>query len=280
MKASATFYAFLVLGTIISCSDKADAPRIKVLSQDGRALLKTLSVPLEGGSFTLTAKSESSLDIFYQQSPDTQEWFKLLDVSREQDGLYKVKCSAAPLENTLDLRSGSLSFSSPEDCLGKFLNVRQGYERVWQETYQKMQDGVLVLAPGESWQSGLINGISSIKKGCIALQTRIDPATSEEDDLFPGTLLVELNGGGLFSEIERTVCQIDVPLSSSFTTSSFHRLIIYNSGLVFSSESSVILTVPASASAPVIIDNLSVYELPAGEEEIDAISDDDEYDDE
>ena len=278
MKASATLYACFVLGAILSCSNKDDGPRIEVLSQDGRALLKTLAVPLEGGSFTLTAKSMSSLDIFYEQSPDAQEWFKLLDVSREQDGLYKVKCSAAPLENTLDLRSGSLSFSSPEDCLGKFLNVRQGYEKVWQETYQKMQDGVLVLSPGESWQSDFISGISSIKKGYISFQARIDP-TQEEDDL-SGILCVELLGGGLFSEIERGVYQIDVPLSPSFSPSSFQKLIIYNSGRVFSSESSIILTVPASASAPVIIDNLSVYELPADEAGIDAISDDDEYDDE
>ena len=278
MKASATLYACFVLGAILSCSKKDDSPRIEVLSQDGRALLKTLAVPLEGGSFTLTAKSMSSLDIFYEQSPDAQEWFKLLDVSREQDGLYKVKCSAAPLENTLDLRSGSLNFSSPEDCLGKFLNVRQGYEKVWQETYPKMQDGVLVLSPGESWQSDFISGISSIKKGYISLQARIDP-TQEEDDL-SGILCVELLGGGVFSEIERSTYQIDVPLSSSFSPSSFQKLIIYNSGRVFSSESSIILTVPASASAPVMIDNLSVYELPADEAGIDAISDDDEYDDE
>ena len=267
----------LVLGAVLSCSKKDGGPRIEVLSQDGKSLLKTLAVPVEGGTFTLTAKSKSSLDIFYEQSPDADaEWFKLLDVTDESAGTYLVKFSVAPLESTLDLRNGTLSFSAPSENIGKFLDVRQGYNRIWQETFSKMPDGVLVLAPGESWEGGAIAGISSLKNAYVSFQARVGQDSA--DEFTP--LSVGLLGGGLFREIERDAYVTDVERASSFEPRCFHKMNIYNAGLVFSSESALVLTVPVSAKTSVIIDNLSVYELPADGSDIDAIPDDDEYDDE
>lgn len=270
----------MVLGALVSCSKRDTGPRLEVLTQDNKSLLKTFAVPVEGGTFTLTARSKSTLDIFYEESPDAETgWFRLLDVSTASAGTYIVKFSVSPLESTLDIRSGMLGFSAPADNLGKFLEVRQGYKRIWQQTFSGMPDGVLVLAPGESWSSGFIPGISSLKNAYVSFLARVEPDPSgQEFESEP--LRVDILGGGRFPEIERQSYVMDIDRGASFEPQCFHKLNIYNSGLVFSSESSFVLSVPDRAVTPVIVDNLSVYELPAEGSDIDAISEDDDYDEE
>ena len=270
----------LSIAMVLSCIPQEEASRIHVSSSEGKTLLKRFVLPLEGGVFTLNAKSVCGLDIFYEEaSGDENGWFKLLDVQETRAGEYTVKCSSAPRGNTLDLRQGTLCFSAPSASIGTFLDVRQGYERIWREDFSKQADGVLILAPGESWESSRIAGISSIKRAYVAFEARVEPS-SGTDAFISEPLHIAVTRGSSFPEIARDVYQIDANRASAFDNSTFYKLEIYHAGLVFSSETTLVLSVPKSAKASVIIDNLSVYEIPASGDDIDAISDDDEYDEE
>lgn len=253
--------ALLVAALPLSCSKKDAGPRIAVYSADGSLLKKTLFIPVEGGNFTLTAETESELDISYSEAVGAVGgWFRIQDISKAGDGKWQVKCSADPLERTLDLRNGTLSFSAPEDYIGAFLNVRQGYERVWSQNFSQEPDGFLTLAPGESWNSGFLTGISSVKDVYLAFEARAESVPGSEFINYP--LSVEILGGGFFPEIERDVYVQDVEPAEAFNVGSFHKMRIWNSGKVFSSESTLTLSVPYGSGSAIYIDNVVIYEIP------------------
>ena len=258
-----TLAVCLVVTLSFSCAKVDQASRIKVLTSDGTSLTSILVVPVEGGSFTLNAKAVSDLDIFYEQAQDTEDgWFTMDEVQRTAKGEYTVKCSARPLVSSLDLRNGTLCFSAPDEYIGKFLDVRQGYERVLQEAFSSLSGKQLALAPGESWESGLLNGISSIKDGWLTFEARAEGGSS----YIP--LHVELIGGATFPDIARTECVVDIAPAAGFVPESFNKLHIYNGGVVFSSETRIRLSLPSDAGAPVCLDNLTIYNIPVAKDGI------------
>ena len=254
-----------------SCAKEDDTQRIQVLASDGSSLVSTLALPVEGGSFTLKVKSVSDLDIFYEQAQDTEEgWFTLEETIRTEPGEYLVRCSAKPLVSTLDLRNGTLCFSAPDACIGKFLDVRQGYERVLQEAFSGQTGKQLTLAPGEVWESGLLTGISSVKDAWLTFEARAESGLS----YLP--LHVELIGGATFPDIARTVCVTDIAPAAQFTPESFCKLHIYNGGVVFSSETRIRLSLQSDAGASLCLDNLTIYNIPVARDGIIGDLDDEE----
>ena len=174
---------------LCSCAEKNAAPgRIQVTAADGTSIQKTVYVPLE-----------EDVDIFYKQAQGlTEDWFTISDIRRDAPGEYTVSYTAKPLGNTLDLRSGSLCFVSPDSYLGAFLSVRQGYKKIWQKTFSG--DG-LAIAPGKTWTSGTLEGISSIQDAWISFNAKADPLPGNAG-FFP--LVVSLDGGASFVDINRS----------------------------------------------------------------------------
>ena len=249
----------LILSAILplSCSKQDGVSRIDVFSQDGTRLSTQFIAPVEGGDFTLTVKTVADLDIFYTEASGSEsEWFKLQDVIKTGTGEYRVNFTIRPLEGTLELRNGTLSFSAPSACLGKFLDVRQGYVKIYQENFSSQDGKVLALAPGESWQSNILTGLSLIKNAWISFQAR-----TESSDGY-STLEVMLTGGATFPEIARNVRMTDIAYAAEFDNTCFYPLHIYNAGKVFSSETKICLTAPSDAESVIYIDNLTIYEIP------------------
>lgn len=258
-----TFAVCLAAALSFSCGKDNPAPRIEVLTSGGLSLTSTLSIPVEGGNFDLTVKAQSDLDIFYEQAQETEEgWFTMQEVSKIAKGEYLVRCMAKPLVGNLNLRRGTLSFSAPEEYIGKFLDVRQGYEMVVQEAFSSLTGKQLTLAPGDSWESGLLTGISSIKDAWLTFDARAEGGA----DYIP--LYVELIGGATFPEIARKVCATDIAPSAEFVPENLYKLHIYNSGVVFSSETRIRLTLPSDAGAPIYLDNLTIYNIPVAKDGI------------
>ena len=248
----------LILSAILalSCSKHDEASRIDVFSQDGTKLSTRFIAPVEGGNFTLTVKSVADLDIFYTEASGSEsEWFELKDVIKTGSGDYRVKFTIQPLEGTLELRNGTLSFSAPRAYLGKFLDIRQGYVKIYQDNFSSQEGKILALAPGESWQSGILTGLSTIKNAWLSFQARTE--TSEGC-----TLEVGLTGGASFPEIARNECMTDIASAAEFDNGCFYPLHIYNSGKVFSSETKISFTAPSDAESVIYIDNLTIYEIP------------------
>lgn len=262
----------------LSCTETVEKPRIEVLSSDGARLSKTLYVPVDGGNIRLTVCSEADLDISYSQAVDSPEdWLELVSVIRTEADAYEINLSAKPLGNTLDLRSGTLGIRSPKDYIGAFLNVRQGYEPVWVQPFSDEPDGYLSLGPGESWESGPLTGISSVKDAFLAFEARADVAGGDYAN-YP--LVLELSGGGYFHDIARSVYVTDVAPAAGFEAAPYHKYHIYNGGKVFSSESSLRVSVPSGAECRILLDNVTVYEIPVSSADAIGISEEDGEDEE
>ena len=249
--------AGLISVLAISCSKDDGGSRLEVFSHDGKKLSTKFIAPVEGGTFTLTAKSGEELDVFYNEGTDgVSTWFELDDVVKTGAGKYQVKFTIQPLVGTLALRNGTLSFSAPKAYLGKFLDVRQGYAQIYQEKFSSETDKYLTLDPGESWQSGTLTGISALKDAWLTFEARVE---SSSDDI---PLEVELIGGAQFPEISRTTYVTDIASAGGFDNSCFYKLHIYNGGKVFSSETKIRFSVPSDAGSVIYIDNLTIYEIP------------------
>lgn len=249
--------SILMTVLMLSCSKGDDSSRLEVFSQDGKRLSTKFIAPVEGGSFTLQAKSSDELDIFYTEGTGEEStWFELGDVRKNGKGNYQVSFTIQPLEGSLALRNGTLSFSAPKAYLGKFLDVRQGYVQIFQEKFSSMSDKYLTLTPGDSWQSGILTGISALKDAWLSFEARAEAADCDI------SLEVELLGGAEFPEIARNVYVTDVAGAGEFDKTCFYRLHIYNDGKVFSSETKIRFTVPSDAGSVIHIDNLTIYEIP------------------
>lgn len=262
-----SFALCLSLVLFLSCAKEGEAPRILVQKADGTSLTSTLTLPLEGGSVFLRAKASASLDIFYEQAQDeVGGWFVLEEIDTVSQGEYLVTCSVQPLTGTLDLRHGTLGFSAPDAFIGRFLDVRQGYERIFLEEFSSLDQKELLLKPGESWESGLLTGISAIKDAWLAFDARAEAQADSNMVNIP--VLVEMVGGATFPDIARVECMTDVSIAGGFSPDGYRKLHIFNGGVVFSSESKVRISLPEEAGAAVHIDNLSIYEIPVARDSI------------
>lgn len=254
----------LLMTLVLSCNKASEAPRLKVLSSDGTPLTTALSLPFHGGEFTLTAFCEEEIDIFYEQSSQTpQEWFQLQEVNKVSAEEYRIKFTCEPLAGTLDLRNGTLSFVSPKTFIGMFLDIRQGYEQIFTENFSSLADKELKLSSGESWQSGLLTGLSSIKDAWVTFQAKAESANTLEHPV-----TVEIIGGASFPDIARTQCVVDIISSETYSNDNFYKLHIYNAGKVFSSETKLAFSVASDTDATIHIDNLTIYEIPVAKDGI------------
>ena len=263
--------ALLLLG---ACDEKqaSEVARIRVTASDGTALSQTVIIPLEGEESSWTVRSEEDVDIFYKEAlgSSTGGWFSITDIRRTAPGCYTVNYSAQPRGNTLELRSGTVSLVSPENYLGAFISVRQGYSKVWEKTFSG--DGQAIL-PGRSWTSPTMDGISSIQDAWLAFRVKAD-AIPGGSGVYP--VVVSLDGGAEFADIHRTSYMLDVQVSETYGADNFIKLHISNGGRVFSSESTVKFSVPSELSSVIRLGSVSVYEIPVVSDGITGISDADE----
>ena len=257
---------------LCSCSDRNSASgRIQVTAADGSLVSRTVYIPIEGESSSWHVRSEEDVEIFYKQAGGTSgEWFSISDIRKDGSGEYTVSYTAKPLGNTLDLRSGTLSIVAPDHYLGAFLSIRQGYKKVWEKTFS---GDALSIAPGNAWASGTMDGISAIKDAWVSFRAKADalPGTTGH---FP--LVVSLEGGAVFFDINRTSYELDVQAGETYGPDNFYKLHIYNGGRVFSSESALSFSVPSAQSSIIRIDNVAIYEIPVESSGITGISESDE----
>lgn len=259
---------------IVSC--RAEAPlreRIKVTTASGSTILKTLYVPVEGEFSSLLVQADAALEIDYREAVNAGgNWFRIKEIQPRSQGEYLISYEAEPRGNTLDIRTGTLSLVAPEENLGAFLNVRQGFEKVWSESFS---GGVLSLTPGQEWTSPTLDGISSIRDSWLSFVARAESFPGASEYLsYP--LIVTLSEGAVFAETDRASFVVDILQGDAFGSGSFHKLHIYNGGKVFSSETKLSFSVPGGDGPAIKIDDVCIYEIPVKSSGINGISEYDE----
>lgn len=268
------FFIVLLSCVVLSaCSKKDGLPRrIQIVTDRGEELSTVLQVPLDGGDFSLEVQAESPIDVSCFGAPGTDvAWFELLQV-QQQGNDSRIDYRVQPLLNTLDRRSLSLNLSAPSSSLGAFLSVRQGYKRIWTHSFATLTESEMKLSPGEVWDGPVMEGISSTYACYITLSLRSESASPVSSC----PLMVTLTGGGVFEEIDRTSFVVDAPCSAVYTSDGYVRLRISNGGTVFSSESSLKLSVEPESEGVVYVKEICLYEIPVSRQGIIGTSDDDE----
>ena len=113
---------------------------IKVYEVSENKTVDNIQVPFEGvvdGKIHVLSNVALEWKYLVDQTATGTDWLQIKSVEEVEPGHTVVTYDAAsilPL-NSIDRRSGRLSFSCPSQSLGKFLPIRQGYDCKFVEDY-------------------------------------------------------------------------------------------------------------------------------------------------
>ena len=207
-----------------------------------------------------------------------QGWFVIKDVREVDEGHKVITYDAASMidENSLDSRSGNLSFSCPELYFGKFMKVSQGFDQVWEETFSDTDTGCLRLAGSFQWTTPELSQIASHYYDYVSFN-----AWAEASGDITGrniTMDVSISGGAVFSEINRTTYRINVPLGNGPEGSNLRWLMISSGGKIMNSQTTLTFSVHNPSGVTVSMSNLRVYKVTESDYE-DYWEDEEEFND-
>ena len=161
-KKTLTFIWVCFAALLCSCSGKENAETvtrdefIKVYTESPDKLIDKIQVPLEGaqdGQIHILTNVDLDWEFFMNPNQEDKTWIQIKTVEEVEKGHMVITYDAESLldKNTLDWRGGRLSFYCPEQSLGKFMTVDQGYEIIFEETFESEPQGNVKLTGKESY---------------------------------------------------------------------------------------------------------------------------------
>lgn len=272
-----------VLSSAVACNKEQDTQPlrpeyIKVYeTTDGGKLLSDIQVPFEGkkdGQFHVY--SNVPLQSKYQVSPNATvaDWFTIKTIEEVEPGHTVVTYDAESLVelNTLDRRSGSLSFSCPDRSLGKFLTVRQGYELTFTDDFSDVEDGVVVLTGKQTYTTKEYSILATDYFDYISFNVW---ATSENEYPTRNITLDVTVQGGMFYNTGRTTYRVNVPLGTGPDKNNLRYLLISGTDGRMSAKTNFTFSVDNDNLVYVHIDNLMGYKV--AEAELGDVIEDEEF---
>lgn len=205
-------------------------------------------------------------------------WFVIKDVKEVDNGHKVITYDAMSMidDNSLDYRSGNLSFSCPEVYFGKFMKVSQGYDQVWEETFSDSGPGCLRLEGNLKWTTPELAEIASHYYDYVSFNAW---AESEVDVTGRNiTLDVTVSGGAVFSEINRTTYRINVPLGTGPEGDNLRWLMLSSGGSIMNAQTTLTFSVHNPSGVVVNVSNVRVYKVTESDYE-DFWEDDEEFND-
>lgn len=204
-------------------------------------------------------------------------WFVIKDVQEVDSGHKVITYDASSMigDNSLDLRSGNLSFSCPEKYFGKFMKISQGYDQVWEETFSD-GNGTLRLAGNLKWTTPELSAIASHYYDYLSFN-----AWAEATGDITGrniTLDVTVSGGAVFSEINRTTYRINVPLGDGPDGNNLRWLMLSSGGKIMNAQTTLTFSVHNPSGVTVSVTNVRVYKVTESDYE-DFWEDEEEFND-
>ena len=204
-------------------------------------------------------------------------WFQIKSVEEEAPGHIVVTYDAASLLplNSLDRREGRLSFSCPEQSLGKFLTIRQGYQHQFTDDFSGETDGTVVITGNQTYVTKEYPMLNSDYFDYISMNVWAE--TTNEYRSKNITLDITVSGGK-FYETGLTTYRINVPIGTGPEVSNLKYLLVVGEGKRMSPKTHFTFSVANDDAVFVHIKNFSGYKVT--EAELGELFDDEYFEDE
>ena len=192
------------------------------------------------------------------------DWFKIKSVEEIESGHILVTYDAKSLltNNSLDRRSGRLSFFCPEESLGKFFTVKQGYSRQFYEDFSDEPSGMLTITGRQSYITEEYPVLNTDYCDYIAFNAWAE--TTNEFLSKNITLDISVYGGKFYAT-GLTTYRINVPIGTGPTENNMKYLLLVGNGTRMSEKTTFTFSTANDDQVYVHIDNFSAYQVTEAE---------------
>ena len=236
---------------------------IKVYDGTSKKPLDNIQVPFEGaedGEIHVFSNVDLQWKYFVNQNDEDTDWFTIKSVETVAPGHIVVTYDAASIIdlNSLSRRSGRLSFSCPAQSLGKFLSVRQGYERQFLEEFSSQPDKHLTITGKQTYTTREFSELSRDYFDYISFNAWADT----DNDLLSKNITLDITiSGGLFYDTGLTTFRINVPLGEAADPGNLKTLLLVGDGRQMSSKTTFTFSTSNDEDVYVHIDNFAAYQV-------------------
>ncbi len=287
MKKSNLILLWASLSAILCACSLNDEPQrperseyIKVYETSADKTVDNIQIPFGGvqdGKIHILSNVDLQWKYMVTQDASTPDWFKITRVDEIEPGHTVVTYDAESILdlNSLDSRSGKLSFSCPPQSLGKFLTVRQGYPLRFIDDFSGEPGQMVTITGRETFTTQEYSKLSKDYFDYISFN-----AWAETDNEFLSkniTLDITVSGGQ-FYDTRLATFRVNVPLGTAADKSNLHYLLIVGNDGHLSSQTKFIFSTANDDRVFVHIDNLAAYQVTPADFSI-LYDDDYAYDD-
>ncbi|MBO4475415.1 MAG: hypothetical protein J5737_01650 [Bacteroidales bacterium] len=240
---------------------------IKVYEVSEKKTVDNIQVPFEGvqdGKIHVLTNVGLEWKYLVNQTETGTDWFRIKSVDEVEPGHIVVTYDAAsilPL-NSIERRSGRLSFSCPSQSLGKFLPIRQGYERKFVEEFSSEPGECITITGDETFITKEYPSFSADYYDYISFNAW---AETTNEFLSKNITLDVTVSGGKFYETGLTTFRVNVPLGTGPDENNLKYLLLVGDGQHMSAETKFTFSTANDDEVYVHIDNFSAYKVTEAE---------------
>ena len=274
MKKKVLFLLTAVLTAAVCSCNTNDGPQrpvrseyITVYESSPEKTVDAIQVPFEGvqnGQIHVLSNVPVQWKYFVDQTDTGTDWFKIKSVEEVESGHIVVTYDAESLLtlNSLDRRTGRLSFSSPEQYLGKFLPVKQGYSQQFYEDFSDQPDQTLVITGRQTYTTDEYPVLNT--DYCDYISFNAWAETTNEFLSKNITLDITVYGGKFYST-GLTTYRVNVPIGTGPDKNNMRYLLLVGNGERMSEKTTFTFSKENDDQVYVHIDNFAAYKVTEAE---------------
>lgn len=234
---------------------------IKVYEVSESKTVDDIQIPFAGvqdGKIHVLSNVDLQWKYFMDQRNTDTDWFRIKSVEEVEPGHTVLTYDAASLLplNSLDRRSGRLSFSCPEQSLGKFMSVRQGFDIKFMEDFSDEPDGHVTITGNKTYRTEEYPSFNTDYFDYISFNV-----WAETDNEFRNkniTLDVTVSGGKFYAT-GLTTYRVNVPIGTGPSGDNLKYLLLVGDGIRMSPNTKFTFSVSNDDQVYVHIDNFAAY---------------------
>lgn len=226
-----------------------------------------IQVPFEGvqnGQIHVLSNVPVQWKYFVDQRQTGTDWFKVKSVEEVEPGHILVTYDAESILalNSLDRRSGRLSFSCPEESLGKYLTVKQGYSEQFYEDFSDQPDQTLVITGRKTFTTEEYPILNA--DYCDYISFNAWAETTNEFLSRNITLDVTVSGGKFYAT-GLTTYRVNVPIGTGPNKNNMRYLLLVGNGERMSAQTKFTFSTANDDQVYVHVDNFAAYRVTEAE---------------
>jgi len=234
---------------------------IKVYETSESKTVDDIQIPFEGvtdGKIHILSNVDLEWKHFFNPADTDTEWFTVKSVEEIEPGHTVVTYDAASILdlNALNRRTCRLSLSNPSIGLGKFLTIRQGYNRKFIEDFSDEEGQVVMLTGKETYTTEEHPELNSDFFDYISFNAW---AVSENEFMSKNITLDISVSGGQFHATGLTTYRVNVPLGSGADKSNLQFLLLMGEGKRMSADTKFTFSTSNDDQVYVYLDNFAAY---------------------